>query len=458
MRSRPSGRRPHRSSRPHPRLLTGALLALLSFLETACASGGPPAAPRPAVDLAERPYLLSPVVGPPRPGDPELTRRLAAAFETRLLAGDAAGAARAAQDVLAIDPELDAARVLLGQARLVAGDLAGAREALDPVVLSAPDYAAARLAAARVAERLGDVVEAYAGYRGLAAPAVAADRARELHPRVVEVLSERIGDAVRRGRLDEARRELARLRDWAPAERATLEADLAVARAARDPRGELAAVRALLAASPADEALLGRLGELELEVGEPGAAIEIYEQLLRARPGDAELSDRLELAKFRWRVANLPEEVRLLVEKPELQRADFAVLLYWLVPGVRSGVASSPRIATDVLDHPQRQAIVRVINLQLMEVDETLRRFNPASRLRRATALRALTRVLQRASPAPSCVASLDANPSPSREALCSSAAACRLLPEAADCLPDAGVSGSEAADWIRRTAALLPS
>ena len=74
------------------------------------------------------------------------------------------------------------------------------------------------------------------------------------------------------------------------------------------------------------------------------------------------------------------------------------------------------------------------------------------------TALRALARVLQRASPPPSCVSSLEANPSPSREALCASAAACRLLAEAADCLPDAGVSGREAADWIRRTAALLPS
>ena len=456
MRSRRSGPRPHRSSDP---LASRLLAALLALLATGCASAGAPAPPRrPTLDAAERPYLLSPVAQPPRPGDPELTRRVGAAFETRLLAGDAEGAARVAQDALAVDPELDAARVLLGQARLVAGELEAAREALDPVVLRAPDYAAARLAAARVAELLGDLVEAYAGYRGLAEPPVAAERVRELHPRVVEVLSERVGDAVRRGRLDDARRELDRLRDWAPTERATLEAALAVARAAGDPRGELDAVRGLLAASPADEALLGRRGELELEIGEPRAAIEIYEQLLRARPGDAELSDRLELAKFRWRVANLPEDVRRLVEEPELRRGDFAVLLYWLVPGVRSGVASSPRIATDVLDHPQRQAIVRVINLQLMEVDETLRRFNPESRLRRATALRALARVLQRASPPPSCVARLEANPSPSREALCAAAAACGLLPEPADCLPEAGVSGREAADWIRRTAALLPS
>ena len=451
MRSRPSGRRPLRSNRPF------ALLVLTAALAAGCASGRPPAPARPVLDAAERPYLLSPAAHPPRPGDPELMRRLGAAFEG-LLAGDTEGAARAAMDALAVDPELDAARVLLGQARLAAGDLEGAREALDPVVQRTPSYAAARLAAARVAERLGDLVEAYAAYRGLSEPPIARERTQELHPRVVEVLGRRVAELVERGRLDEARRELARLREWAPDERATLEAARSVGRAAGDPRAELEAVRGLSAASPADPALLARRGELELEVGEPRAAIEIYEELLRGRPGDVALADRLELAKFRWRIANLPEDVQRVVEKPELQRADFAVLLYWLVPGVRSGIASSPRIATDVLDHAQRQAIVRVINLQLMDVDETLRRFDPEARLRRASALRALTRVLQRSPAPPSCVGSLDANPSPSREALCAAAAACRLLPEPADCLPDGGLSGREAADWIRRTLSLLPS
>ena len=134
------------------------------------------------------------------------------------------------------------------------------------------------------------------------------------------------------------------------------------------------------------------------------------------------------------------------------------MLLYWLVPGVRAGVASSARIATDVLDHPQRQEIVRVVNLQLMDVDATLRRFEPEARVRRSAALRALLRALQRAPQAPACVAPLQGNPQPSREALCSAAAACGMLPEAADCLPEAGVSGAEAAAWIRRTQSLMGS
>jgi tetratricopeptide (TPR) repeat protein len=451
MRSLPSGRRRRRNSR----LLAAALGAVVAG---GCAGSTAVQPTHPPLDPAERPYLISPVAAPPRPADPELMRRLGAAFEAQLLAGDAPGAVRVATDVLRQDADLDAGRVLLGQGRLVAGDLAGAREALEPVAVRFPDYAAARLAAARVAERLGDLVEAYAGYRGLAHLPVAAERARELHARALEVLGERIADAVRRGRLEEARQDLARLREWAPTEPGTFEAALAVARAAGDDRAELEAVRGLLAGSPGDEALMERRGELELAVGEPRAAIDLYEELVRRHPREPRLADRLELAKFRWRLANLPEEVGRLVNEPELTRADFAVLLYWLVPGVRAGVASSPRIATDVLDHPQRQAIVRVINLQLMDVDENLRRFEPDARLRRASALRALLRVLQRSPSPPSCVAPLEANPSPSREAVCAAAAACGLLAEPPECLPDAGVSGREAADWIRLAAALLPS
>jgi hypothetical protein len=233
---------------------------------------------------------------------------------------------------------------------------------------------------------------------------------------------------------------------------------MAVARAAGEQREELAAVRALVAAAPGEGALVERRGELELAVGDPATAIEIFTDLARRNPQEPRYGEALDLAKFRWRAGNLPAEVQELLTKAELLRADYAVLLYWLVPGVRAGVASSARIATDILDHPQRQEIMRVVNLQLMDVDATLRRFEPDQRVRRSNALRALLRVLQRAPEPPSCVAALDGNPMPSREAVCGAAAACGMLPEPPDCLPEAGVSGAEAAAWIRRTQSLLGS
>ena len=384
--------------------------------------------------------------------------RLRTAYESSLLRGDAAAAAAVAEEALAVDPELPPAHVLLGQAQLVARDLGPARDTLAPVVARFPAYTAAGMAAARTAELLGELPEAYGIYRRLAAGSpLALERAGAIHQRAVDVVAQRTHEALRRGRVGEARTHLATLREWAAGERSTLEAALAVARAADDPREELAAVRGLLATG-SDPALVERRGELELAVGDPAVAIEIFEDLASRHPEEPRYADALDQAKFRWRANNLPSEVQSLLEKPELLRADYAVLLYWLVPGVRAGVASTARIATDVLDHPNRQEIVRVVNLQLMDVDGTLRHFEPHARVRRAHALRALLRMLQRAAAPPSCVAPLQGNPSPSRDAVCAAAAACGMLPAPADCLPDAGVSGAEAAAWIARTQSLLGS
>jgi tetratricopeptide (TPR) repeat protein len=434
-----------------------SLVLALAATFAACASAPQAPAPAPTVDSADRPYLLPPGEGYAARVDAAAADRLQEAFETRILRGDAAGAAAAAEAELAVDAALPPARVLLGQSLLIARELERARETLAPVVTSAPGYGAAGLALARVHELMGDVPAAYAIYRRLAAAyPVALERSGAAHGRAVEIVAQRLQEALRRNHLDDARSQLGLLREWAPGERSTLESALAVGRAANDPREELVAVRALASAGSPDPALVERRGELELQVGDPAIAIDIYTGLARANPQEPRWSEALELAKFRWRASHLPGEVRQLLDKPELLRGDYAVLLYWLVPGVRAGVASSARIATDVLDHPQRQEIVRVVNLQLMEVDDALRRFEPANRVRRVQALRALLRVLQRAPAPPSCVTSLAGNPSPSREALCGAAAACGYLPEAADCLPEAGVSGVEAADWIRRTQSLL--
>ena len=354
--------------------------------------------------------------------------------------------------------------MLRAQAQLVARDVAGARATLAPVVSRYPDYTAAQLALARAAELADDPAAAYASYRRISAvQPLALDRAGELHARAVAAVAAQVEDAVSRSRLDEARERLATLLEWAPQDQATLEASRIVARAAGDPRAELQAVRDLLASArrsgdaAGDQALLERRGELELEVGQPSAAIEIFRGFARRHPEEPRHAEQVDVAKFRWRVANLPGEVRRLVDAPELTRADFSVLLYWLVPGVRAAVISEPHIASDILDHPRRQEIMRVVNLQLMDLDQTLRRFNPRWRVHRVQALKALQRVLQRAEPAPTCVEPIGGNPSPSREAVCSVAAACGLIPEPADCLAEAGVSGAEASAWIRRAAALLP-
>src|SRR5262249_15640164 len=112
-------------------------------------------------------------------------------------------------------------------------------------------------------------------------------------------------------------------------------------------------------------------------------------------------------------------------------------------PEVRYGKPAAARIATDVLEHPAREEIVRVINLGLLEVDETVHRFLPERAASRAEALAALGRLL--AQRGARCAAASRTG------GWCAAAVACGILPSAEDCLPGAPLAGNEAVRFIRR-------
>src|SRR6185436_13878076 len=125
--------------------LAAALTAVA--LCAGCASRGPAPVAGPRVDRELLPYLLPPSSGFAAPGDDELQRRVDAAYQSKLLAADVAGAEAVAAAVLAANAAFAPADVLRAQARLVAGDVEGARAALAPVIARHPDNAAAQLAA-----------------------------------------------------------------------------------------------------------------------------------------------------------------------------------------------------------------------------------------------------------------------------------------------------------------------
>jgi len=122
---------------------------------------------------------------------------------------------------------------------------------------------------------------------------------------------------------------------------------------------------------------------------------------------------------------------------------------------VRYAKPSGGRIATDVLEHPQRDEIVRVVNLGLLDLDETLHRFSPGSPARRGTALRALVRVLQSFGGA-ACLGGDAGNPQPSQALACDLASRCQLLPPDDECQAGEALAGSDAVEMIRRALKLL--
>ncbi|HEY7214893.1 MAG TPA: hypothetical protein VIC28_09700 [Thermoanaerobaculia bacterium] len=437
-------------------VVAAATLAVLLAASLACSSAPPPApshppAPQPqplALAPADRPYLIDPLEGYSGTAPQEV---LHAAWRSLLEEGDTAGATRTATGLLEQDPELAPAQVLLAQVDFAAGEDRRVVERLLPIGDAAPTYTASQLLLGRAAERLNDVPLAYAAYRAIAARSqLARKRAGDLHPRALEIVSNRLDEALRNRDFEAADKQLDLLRNWAPAETLTLEAARKVARGRGDRGAELGAVKELSSRRPGDRALLERRAELELQVGDPSAGLKIVQDLAARHPEDPELAEKLEAAKFRWRLSLLPQNVQAVAAKPELNKGDLAVLLYWLVPEVRNSRPTAGRIATDVLDDPHREEIVRVVNLGLMDVDPTLHRFSPTSSVRRGAALRVVLRTLSRFGK-PACAGGGGAAAN-----VCESAIACGLLPAEEDCQPSVQLSGAEGVEIIRRSLKLL--
>jgi len=449
---------------PGRRSVAAAILGVLLAAGLACSSAPPPPvrppaarqAPEPlALEPADRPYLIDPLEGyappaPPAPvSDPLLRERLEDAWRRLVDAGDTAGAARAAAEMLAREPGFLPAHVLAAQVDFAAGENTHVVERLLAVGDAMPGYLASQLLLGRAAERLGDVALAYSAYRAVAARSpLALKRTGELHPRAMEIVSHRLDEAVRLQKIDEAARQLQLLQSWGPSETLTLEASRKVAMARGDRAAELAAVKELASRQPGERGLLERRAQLELEVGDPSAGLQIVQDLAARNPRDPVLAEELEAAKFRWRLSQLPRDVQEIAGRPEMTKGDLAVLLYWLVPQVRNSLPTAGRIATDVLDHPHRDEIVRVVNLGLMEVDPTQHRFFPASPVRRGTGLRVVLRMLARFGAA-SCAG-------PKSDDACQASLSCGLLASVDDCQAPAPLSGAGAIEILRHSLKLL--
>lgn len=453
----------------------------------ACTSAPPPVAPppEPVRDLS---YLVSPTAGYPLVVTGELGERIESAHAALVAEGDPSVAVAEAESVLETDPGFHPAIVLLAQVDLVRGDDWAAFDRLKSVDDELPDYLAAGLTRARAADRLGEVAIAYDLFQRFALrDAYASRRARDLEGAAIdEVLAQFDGDLAR-GASDLAEASLEQLALWLGDEAPeVLEGRWLLAAAREDAEAELLALREL---APVDQRLevLIRLAELEVDVGDLRQGLEDLENLAASRgdnpteydnpgddtenPGDdteateaaaidQRIDDLLERAKFLWRLQLLPEHVQELSRKGALSRADFASLIYWLFPSVRTSQLDDPPIANDIFDHPRRDEIVRVMDLDLLEVDRTIHRFDPEREVTRSMAFKALLMILERAPRNFACLgdSGVLVRASSAHPQLCALSAQCLLIPEPGDCLPAASISGSEALELVRTTLDMLGS
>lgn len=444
-------------------LVPAGLLVLLA----GCATSAPEA-PRSHVPEREAAYLLDPLTGYPLTADPALERQIHDGYQTLWSGGDLAAVAASTHALMESHPGFHPAPVLMAEIAYVRGRAEGfsaaaaeARELLSPVVDELPDYLAAQMLWGRLAERLDDLPQAWRAYDHLAgASSVARQRAAELAPRVIDILTRRIGELVDRGHLEEAERQLAELTSWAGDVPAVLESRRSLAVAEGDVEAEREVLRRLVIERPDDDEIAERLADLDLVAGDVRAGLRRLEDLAVRRPDDEELADKVSRAKFLRRLQLLPSFVQEMAAEGVLTRAELATLLYWLVPAVRYADVTEPPIATDILDHPRREEVLRVMNLGLIPVDETLHRFSPEEPATRSDALGALLGLLRISHADYACLSESEARAlaAASRRWICRKAADCRLIPEEADCLPQASLSGPDALDLFRRCLDLLGS
>jgi Flp pilus assembly protein TadD len=117
---------------------------------------------------------------------------------------------------------------------------------------------------------------------------------------------------------------------------------------------------------PGDAATTGALASLATRTGRWAEAESLYGQLGKTDPA---FREKAAAAGLEFRIQNLPGPARRAALSPRLTRAQLAALLVELSPEVREArVPTGADVAVDVVDRPERAALVRTIGLGFFAV------------------------------------------------------------------------------------------
>lgn len=369
------------------RLIAISVLILLS----ACADLGtrPPA----AVPEGESRYLIDPRIGFTA-ATPAVEKRFVSAWRA-FQTGDPATARRRFAELAASNPTYLPA--VLGEAAVAIreGRLDEARALVDRVRQRSDRYTAADVYAAEIAFAEQQARRAYDLYRDVAdrpdAPPVVRERLAEIETRLFDELMQ-AARADSTGGSADLLREALLIRPGANDARLLLAQRLIGQRAFEEAKRIIEPVLS----SPDFDQTPVQETMAEIDVGRERyeEAIARYDRLAR-RERDPRFRRRLDEIKVQWSAANMPPQFRAALESEAITRADFSVLLYWKVSGVRFAQnLAAPQIAIDVAEVPGRDELIRAIALGVFTVDPVTRRVDPYRPVTAATFTRMVARVL----------------------------------------------------------------
>jgi tetratricopeptide (TPR) repeat protein len=157
--------------------------------------------------------------------------------------------------------------------------------------------------------------------------------------------------------------------------------------------------------APSDPAVRAFAAEAGARAGRWADAASLWEGLAEADPAYRAKADD---ARLEFKIQNLPEGARRAAESARLTRAQLASLLWWTLPEVRDAlVPPGVEIAVDVVDRPDRVAIVKAIGLGFLSVHAETHRVRadtPISRDELAAALRRVAVLAGRGRPPRGCL------------------------------------------------------
>lgn len=369
------------------------LLGLLAL--GGCATAPPPPAERPGLDAA--PFAFrDPRDGAPLPAPAGRDAKALDAALGAVRRGDGAGAEKA----LSVrrkagseePPALALARLYLALAR---GERDEPRAELARRTAASPTWVAAVEAEADLAAAEGRSADALERYRTLArlVPSDRRAQARVEEFRALVAASKRqeAESALAAGDLDAARRSAHALLQLEPASVSGLLLLSRSAAAGGKAEDAWTWAREARRRAPADRTVAAFAGETAAKAGRWADAAAIFEELAASDPA---FVAQAEEARLEFRIQNLPEAARTAANSVRLTRAQLATLLWWAVPEFREAlVPPGVEIAVDVVDRPDRTALVRAIGLGYLSVSPETHRVGAETALTREALAGAARRV-----------------------------------------------------------------
>ncbi len=329
------------------------------------------------------------------------------------------------------------------------GERAATREDLARLAAPEPGYAPAVEALADLDSADGRLREALAGYRRLARLLPGDARASARIAATREVLGSSLREEAARALappapdVEAARRAALGLLDLDPKSPDGPRVLARVALAGGHPEDAWTAASHALELDPAGKETNLLVAEVASRTGRHAEAVAAWERLATSDPAFA---PRAAEARVEARIQNLPDGARRAAQSPKLTRGQLAILLWGTVPEVKLAPATAPpEVAIDVVDHPERPALVRAISLGFLQVsreshrvglDAAVSRAEFASHLRREAAIVSGGRIPGCLAPDPPPLATL---------------ATCGILPESTS----RTVTGREALSALDRVARL---